>query len=85
MQRIGTPMRRGVGKKLRIEDIASMFNTIRRRGKEERAKTRIQKKFEDNSLLFTGCSSAAGDDDYDDDDYDDEDNNELYAVHCCRC
>ena len=46
MQRIGTPMRRGVGKKLRIEDIASMFNTIRRRGKEEIRQKKLKKEKE---------------------------------------
>merc|ERR1712226_995665 len=55
MQKIGSPVRRAAGN-MKIEDIAMMFSTIKQRSQEERAKTRLEKKFEKNSVLFTGCS-----------------------------
>ena len=49
---------------MKIEDIAMMFGAIKKRSQQERAKTRLEKKFEKNSVLFTGCSTAEGDADY---------------------
>ena len=49
---------------MNIKDIAMMFSTIKQRSQEERAKTRLERKFEKNSSLFTGCSTADGDADY---------------------
>ena len=55
-------MKRGTGN-MKIEDIALMFSTIKQRTQEERAKTRLERKFEENAVLFTGCSNAEGDGD----------------------
>ena len=56
---LGSPVRRGTGN-MKIEDIAMMFSNIKR-NQEERAKTRLERKFEENAVLFTGCSNAEGD------------------------
>ena len=56
-------MKRGTGN-MKIEDIALMFSTIKQRTQEERAKTRLERKFEENAVMFTGCSNAEGDADF---------------------